>query len=173
MFEKGEYIIYGTKGVCKVADITTIDMEGATKDRLYYVLEPLGVSGSKVFTPVGNTKIIMRRILTKEEALHLIDGITNIGQLGVANDKQREEKYKEALKSCDCTEWVKVIKSLYLRKQERVSQGKKLTSMDERYLKTAEDTLFSELSIPLDISKEEMENFITDKIEEKVECTKI
>ena len=37
MFEIGEYIVYGVKGVCRIEDITHIDISGADKDRLYYV----------------------------------------------------------------------------------------------------------------------------------------
>ena len=42
MFEIGEYIVYGVKGVCRIEDITHIDISGADKDRLYYVLAPVG-----------------------------------------------------------------------------------------------------------------------------------
>lgn len=37
MFEVGEYIVYGCKGVCQVEEITHIDIPGSNKDRLYYV----------------------------------------------------------------------------------------------------------------------------------------
>jgi len=29
MFEQGEYIVYGSTGVCKVEKVTTMDMDGA------------------------------------------------------------------------------------------------------------------------------------------------
>ena len=41
MFEIGEYIVYGTKGVCQVEDISQVDIPGANKDRLYYVLSQI------------------------------------------------------------------------------------------------------------------------------------
>ena len=34
MFEVGEYIVYGCKGVCQVEEITHIDIPGSNKDRL-------------------------------------------------------------------------------------------------------------------------------------------
>lgn len=164
-FEIGEYIIYGMTGVCKVEDITTLDMEGVSKDRLYYVLQPLNAKNGKIFTPVDNDKCTMRKVLSKDEACNLIDQIPSIDQLWIINDKQREEKYKAAIKSCDCREWIGVTKTLYLQKQTRLAQGKRLTEMDERYLRMAEEHLFSELSIPLGIPKEEMEKYIADRIE--------
>ena len=44
MFEIGEYIVYGVKGVCRIEDITHIDISGADKDRLYYVLPRLAMA---------------------------------------------------------------------------------------------------------------------------------
>ena len=52
MFEKGEYIVYGTTGVCQVMDITTMKQKEATQAKLYYVLEPVSSPGGKILTPV-------------------------------------------------------------------------------------------------------------------------
>ena len=41
MFEIGEYVVCGAKGVCQIRDITHIDMSGADKEKLYYVLAPV------------------------------------------------------------------------------------------------------------------------------------
>ncbi len=165
MFEIGEYIVYGTTGVCKIMDITSMNMEGVPKDALYYILQPYHQNSSKIFISVDNQKTIMRRILTREEVEGLIEEIPSIEELWVENDKQREEEYKTCIRSCECKEWVKIIKSLYLRKQERLAKGKKITATDERYLRMAEDNLYSELSIPLGIPKDEMEQYIAEKIE--------
>ncbi|MGL5437973.1 MAG: CarD family transcriptional regulator [Lachnospiraceae bacterium] len=166
MFEKGQYIVYGTSGVCKVEDITTMNMEGISNERLYYVLAPMSQNGGKIFTPTDNQKTLMREILSKEEADRLIQDIPEIEELWIANEREREEKYKICMRSCDCREWIKIIKTLYLRKQERMEQGKKVTATDEKYLRMAEDHLYSELSIPLGIPKDRMENYITGHITE-------
>lgn len=163
MFEKGEYIIYGTTGVCEVMDITTISLDGIPSEKLYYILRPCYKSGSKVFTPVDNQTTPMRKILNRIEASALIDDIPNIQELWVGNDKQREDQYKQAIKSCECIEWIRIIKALYQRSRERIAQGKKITATDERYLRLAQDNLYSELSIPLEIPKEQMDNYINSR----------
>jgi len=165
MFEKGKYIVYGTSGVCLVEDITTMCLDGISKDRLYYVLTPLSQNGGKIFTPTDNQKTIMRDVLSKEEAELLIKDIPGIEELWITNERAREEKYKECMKSCDCREWIKIIKTLCVRKQERTAQGKKITSTDEKYLRLAEDHLYSELSIPLGIPKDGMESYISEYID--------
>ena len=167
MFDKGEYIIYGNSGVCQVEDVTTMNMEGVPRDRLYYVLVPASQKGGKIFTPVDNEKTLMRRILTHEEATSLIDGIPEIEELWITSEKLRENKYKECMRSGDCREWVRIIKTLYLRRQERSAQGKKVTATDEKYLHMAEDYLYSELEIPLKIPKSQMEQYILERIRQK------
>lgn len=164
MFEKGDYIVYGSTGICVIEDITTMDMPGIAKDRLYYVMKPYGQVGNKIFTPVENPKMKLRRVLTKDEALGLIDEIPNIEEIGIQEEKLREQKYKEYIRSCECENWIRIIKTLYHRKQERVSQGKKVTATDERYFKLAEDNLYTEFSISLDMPKNEVEEYITQRI---------
>lgn len=167
MFEVGEYIVYGVKGVCRVLDITHIDISGADKDRLYYVLAPVGESSGKIYAPTDNQKVMMRRIISKEQAQQLINEMPQIEPLWVPNEKQREMKYKEALNTCDYHAWVSIVKTLYLRRQERVAQGKKITALDERYMRTAENELYSELSLTLGVPKTEMEDYIREKLEQR------
>ena len=66
MFDKGEYIIYGNSGVCQVEDVTTMNMEGVPRDRLYYVLVPASQKGGKIFVSVKDTGIgIPKREINK------------------------------------------------------------------------------------------------------------
>lgn len=165
MFKVGEYVVYGTNGVCKVESIGTMNM--GMGDREYYTLAPIYEKKSKLFTPVDNQKVIIRPVLTLEETNELIDEIEEIDLLHVEDEKKREETYKEAMRTCDSKQWVKIIKTLYLRKQDRLSQGKKATSSDEKYLHMAQQNLYGELAFSLKIPKEEVEQFITERMKEK------
>ena len=60
------------------------------------------------------------------------------------------------MKSCDLRQWVQVIKALLIRKEEREANGKKATVTDERYMKLAEDGLYSELSLVMGKDREEI-----------------
>lgn len=167
MFEKGDYVIYGSTGICCVMGVTSMDMDGIPKDRLYYILQPEGKPGSKIFTPVDNQKPVIRKVLSKEEAEELIEEIPEIETLDIGNDKLREEKYKEFVQSCDCRKLIRIIKTIYLRDKKRIENGKKATAVDERYLRLAEDNLYAELSMLLGIPKNHMESYITSKIHGK------
>ncbi len=166
MFEVKDYIIYGNHGVCKVEAVGKLDSAGTAKDRLYYTLEPVYQNGSKIFTPVDNEKVMIRAVLSKEEAIELIDDIKNIDSLWITDEKRRESDYKEAFKKNDCRELVKIIKTIYSRKQTRIAEGKKVTASDERYFRMAEETLCGELAIPLKMEKEEVKQFVSDRVKE-------
>lgn len=169
MYKIGEFVVYGRTGICEVAEITTMKMDGVPKDRLYYILTPCKNKGGKIFTPVDNDKVVMRPVITKEKAMELLEQIPEIQELWIPNDKMRETKYKECLRTCECEDMIRIIKTLYIRKLDRQAQGKKITATDERYLKMAEGSLYSELSLALGIPEEEMEDYICKYIEEKNE----
>ena len=84
--------------------------------------------------------------------------------LGVENEKMREETYKKCIRSCQCRELLRMIKTIRFRKRDRLSRGKKATATDEKYLKTAEENVYTELSMLLDIPKNKMEDYIQDRI---------
>lgn len=166
MFQVEDYIIYGNAGVCQVKNVGVLDSLGASKDRMYYTLSPRYAKESKIFTPVDNKKVIMRPVLTKGEAIKLIDSIKEVGCLYISDEKKREQEYKEAFQKCDCMELVKVIKTIYLRKQSRIAEGKKGTSGDEKYFQMAEENLYGELAISLDMGKEEVKEFVIERVEQ-------
>lgn len=165
MFKKGMYIVYGTRGVCEVVDITHADMEGVPEDRWYYSLHPCYEKECRILTPVDGNKTAMREILSKQEAEELIGDMVNIEELWIADNKKREERYKEAMKGGNCKDLICIIKSLHIQKQDRLAQGKKTLSVDERYLKMAEENLYAELAISLGIPKEHMVEYISEKIQ--------
>ena len=164
MFKKGEYVIYGNVGVCQVADISTLNIHGAPKDKLYYILEPVNQNSSRVFTPVDNQNVVIRNIMSKDDVEILISDIPNTEELLVKDEKLREQMYKECIKSGQCKKLLSLMKTIYLRKEERFRQGKKLSATDERYFKLAQDNLNTELAMSLQIPVNEMKEYILDKL---------
>ncbi|MBE5964159.1 MAG: CarD family transcriptional regulator [Lachnospiraceae bacterium] len=164
MFNVGEYVIYGSQGVCRVESIGPLELSGISKDKQYYTLSPIYQAESKVYAPVDNNKVVMRHILTKSEVEALIGRICDIDTIIVANDRLRETVYKEALHTCNCEDLIKVIKTIYIRKQDRIREGKKSTNSDERYLKLAESALYGEFALVLDMKRDEVESYITSSV---------
>lgn len=165
MFKVGEYVVHGNDGVCKVEAVEP--MSGMNSDRIYYTLVPVYSSGSKLFVPTDSTKVITRAVISKNDVNKLMEEWDEIDVLRVDNDKKREEIYKEALRSCDTRQWVKLIKTSYQRNQTRLANGKKATTSDERYLHMAQENLFGEMAIPLNMSRGEAEDYFIGKVESK------
>ena len=167
MFQAGDVIVCGTHGVCRVEKVGPLSSAVADRDRLYYTLKPLYARGSVVFTPVDNEKMVIRPVISREEALRLIDGIRDAEALGIEDERKREENYKTALKSCRAEELVKMIKTINARKRSRAARGKKATDADSRYVKLAEDYLYGELAISLDLERDQVKAFIRERIGEE------
>lgn len=160
MFDIGDYIVYGHNGICRVLDITHPDISGVDTDRLYYVLMPEKTKGSRLFCPADDDNISIRRVINEQEAKEIISASKGVEPLVIENDRMRDVSYKNAMKSSDLMQWIKVIKTLLIRKRERESLGKKITATDERYLKLAQEGLYSELALATGLGKEKIQEII-------------
>ena len=70
MLEKGSFVVNTSNGICEVSDIVTMDMTGTEKE--YYVLVPIDEKKAKAFLPVDTAEKRVRPVMSKEDALTLI-----------------------------------------------------------------------------------------------------
>ena len=166
MYKPGDRIIYGSTGVCRVKEITTPDFE-KDKSRKYYALEPVYQDGV-IYTPV-DTKVFMRPVISREEAHDLIDQIPTMQTEAYHNNvlRELEEHYNEYLKSHDCGDLLELGRSIYMKRKELLSQHRKFGAVDERFMKRAEDLLYGELAVALDIEKNKVEAYIAERVDGK------
>ena len=70
MYQKGDYVVYGTKGVCLIEDVTMLDWgaDCISSEKLCYKLTPRFVKGSTIYAPVENEKTVIRSVMSREEA---------------------------------------------------------------------------------------------------------
>lgn len=168
MFEIGDIVLYGTQGIWEIDDISTIDIHGVDKKRLYYILRQKDTSGT-IYVPVdGNTSKI-KKMVSKKEAMEMISQIPDIEPLKLSDAKKPEPEYKEVLRGNDCRKLLSLIKCIYFRKMKRLEEGKKVTAVDEKYMKLAEGVLYQELGTVLDISEVQVLDYITNMIE-SIQC---
>ena len=170
MFSVNDYVVLGNHGVCVMKAIGRLDVGVAERGRLYYTLEPLYTQKNTIYTPVDSEKNSLRRAITREEALELIDRIPQVETVWVPDEKRREERYREIMRQNDCMGWMQIIKTLYLKKQKRLAEGRKNTARDELYLKLAEDFLYGEFAAALDVEKDEVEDLIGRRVREMEMC---
>ena len=159
MYHPGEYVVRNGCGVCRVKEVTYL---GA---RQYYTLVPLSDQAAKLYVPVDLEESLLRDVISPEDAWHTIQSIPEIEGMAVADDKSREQSYKEAIRSGQPVALIQVIKRIYQRNRQRVSQGKDVMDMDKRYCRLAEDKLHEELAFALGREKSEMPALIKSAIE--------
>ena len=149
MFAAGDLVVYGGEGVCRVESIGPSGLAYDDGTRLYYHLTPLYRSGT-VMTPV-DTGVLMRSVITQEEALALIAAIPSLPPCKPEQPGIRAAKdfYHQVVMRCQCGELAAMIHNVCRKRAWALRHGKKVSQMDERYLKRAEDQLYGELAAVL------------------------
>ena len=158
MFKKGDYVAYSNNGICRVEDTVIMSMPDGKKE--YYTLLPINEPTAKIYLPLDYQGQRARLAMNGEQARELCVKIGELEVLSVVNEKERERVYKEAIASNDPYILAGVLKTISARKKEREIQGKKSTSIDDRYLKVVENQLYGELMHALQVNKEELEHII-------------
>jgi len=165
VFEIGDCVVYGVNGICRVCEIVPSPYD-KTDTRDYYVLVPVNdTMNAKICTPVGNQRVPMRPLMTKEEIDALIADMPSIELLDIPVEKQRREIYRTTVSSLVPRAYVKVIKTVRQRQQELAAAHKHFPMTDLEYGRLARHLLHSECAHVLGISEEEVEKYIADKLD--------
>ena len=164
MFQKGDYVICGSNGICSVEAVTTLKMPGVDSNKEYYLLKPVFSPQSTVYIPVNFPEGSLRRALTKEEAMALIRTIPTLPEIAITDEKNLESIYKEYMLSNNISRQIMLIKTIWKRQEKRIRNGSKTTALDTRYFKQAEQYVNEELAVALSIPKDEVVSFIKDKV---------
>lgn len=165
MFEIGEYVVKANSGICKIEEIIELDLLDNGNLESYYVVVPIDNKSSKLFVPINTSANTLRQVINETQAWDIINSISLIPEPSFENEKVREAKYKEAIKSCEPTALIGILKSMHTRKKLRSQQGKKNFAIDEHFFKLAENSLYSELSFATGQDQQHIGKIITDIIE--------
>lgn len=168
MYQVGELVLYGSTGVGRVKEVKEHTSPATGEKQLYYVLQSL-YEDCVISAPVEAGKVFMRPIISREEAEEIIDRIPEMdGEIYCSKvSRDLAEHYEALLKSHDCQSLVELTKSIYAKKQEFLNRKRKFGTVDERFLKRAEDLLFGELAAALDMPRDRMQAYIAARVEGK------
>ena len=156
MFKVDDYIMYGRTGVCKVIDITNERFING-EERKYYVLSGIHNNNNNTIIkiPLDNTKIPMRKIISKGDVTSLINDMSNMEALWIDDERKRSNKFKTMLKSGKCEDLIELISNK--------RYFKKLNKADKEIIKEAERLVSEEFAIILNISPKEVNSYISSK----------
>lgn len=165
MYEVNDYVLYADVGVCQVREISKKEVPGSEESQLYYTLQPL-YQECVIHTPVENRKVFMRAAISKKEAEALIDKMPDIEAepFHGKGANQLTEYYTSLLNTRDLTDLVELTMSIYAKRDEIIKQKRKLSVVDERFMKRAEELLFGELAVALSIEKREVPAYIFSRV---------
>lgn len=159
----GEMVIYGSNGVCRIADIRRLCFPHIGEEKLYYVLEPQFTSET-IYAPMDTEKM-MRPLMTSEQVHDLIHQMPHIEQQPIRSSGALNEWCQEVMQLNQSEEVIRLIKSIYAKNEAALLKGKKIGQIDQRCMQKAEELLYGEFSVVLGIPREDVKDYISEEIE--------
>ncbi len=163
MFRIGDYVVRRGYGICR---IEAIGHPSVRKDveREYYTLRPIDDSGL-LHVPVDASEDMLRAVISKDEAIALIDGIPSMKISKGTNDRLRTARYKEAIDSGSLKELLNMIKEIYEKNKSTILKGKGIASVNEGKLFTEAEGMFtSEIALALGCKASDVPAYISEHI---------
>ena len=96
---------------------------------------------------------------TASEMEEIVERIPYIRTLNITSELYRQELYQKSLDKYDEVEWIKLIKTIYIRHQKKQTQNYEL-----KYFKAAKNIFHEEISLLLNIPLPKIETYIKQKI---------
>ena len=153
MFSIGEKVMYGGTGVCVVEEITSVKFSASQPGKPYYLLRPMYQTGT-IQTPADSGKVPIRPVMNRSEAEAVIDAMPTV-PAEICTEKNLSalrNYYQKQITSFDSMDLIRLAKSIRAKKIEAEKRQKRIGSTDEKYLRRAEELLFGELAVALEIS---------------------
>lgn len=152
-FRKGDPVIYGTNGVCLIADVSMHAPTPGEEARRYYILSQNSGCGMTIAVPADNPALVsrMRRVLTKDEIDALLAEAKGRDYPWNPDRRGRADEFSAILAAGMHRDLLLMIRCIYLQKQALLRANKRLNVADEATLKAAERLVTEEFAFALGI----------------------
>lgn len=155
----GDYVVY-RRDLCEIVDIK----EKYFNNKDYYILVPVRDKTLKLSVPVENENLI-RDLISVQEINDLISSIPQIEPIDIQN-RNVEIEYQKLLQTGKHEDLIRIIKTTYLRNQDRINNHKKVGEKDNHYFNLAEMYLYTELAQVLNMDYDSTKEYIIKKVKE-------
>lgn len=164
MFKVGDTVYYGAQGVCKIESES--EQRFGREVKKYLVLKPVYDNRNTIFVPIDNEKLYskMQNVLEEQELNTILDDVAIQDIIVIENNHERKDKLKQILAQGDRLLILRLIKTLYLLRDEKFAQGKRLPSTDEYILKEAEKLFCNELAFVFNRTFDEALSMVKERI---------
>ena len=163
-FAVNDYVIYGKSGLCFIKEIKRMLMAGTIAE--YYILNAVNSNDVTIYVPCNNEKLVskMRRPMTKQEIDEILSDAKGREINWIDNNAARSEAFHQITDSENYRDWVLLVACLYLKKKEKLANGKHLSLHDENTLRLLEKLIQDEFSFSLGIDKNQVAEYIQNKL---------
>ena len=162
-YNTGEYVVYAGTEICLISEIVNRCFDGI-RELDYYKLIPESPGNSSYYIPYAGFDEKVRPLLTQEEIYSIIDDMPALEKKWIINKNERLSVFIKTLRSDDYRKLIGLMKGIYAEQQKRNSDGKKLTSSDEKALIEAQKLMHKEFSLVLGIKEEDVHSFIESRL---------
>lgn len=159
-YNVGDQVVYGSHGVCIIASIETKRLDKRTVR--YYVLEHMDRSGCRYYVPTDNEVAAskIRRIMTEQQIRDLLSSSEVHNSVWVEDENSRKQRYKELITGKDLPALINMVHCLHIHRNNQCIAGKKFHICDENFLRDAQKLIGEELSVALQLSENEVSDYI-------------
>ena len=157
MFEVGNYVIYGTTGVCQICEIAPLPFG---QEGLYYTLRIVHDSQNNFIyapiTSVATGKVFLRDMISPAQAENFLQSLPSEPLPWIPDLRKRNENYTLLAASGDPCNWARLLVCLYTKQKEKQEEQRTLPRRDHELLALSEKLLYGELATVLDRSMEDI-----------------
>lgn len=167
MYKINDVVCYQNYGICQIIDIKDLTVMNNKARKYYFMRKMYDKCDSTIIKIPVDTTNIMRPVISKENAFMLIDSIPSLEPVMIKDIRERETLFKSMISSWKIEEWVKVIKSIYMMRNEyrRSDKPKIMPIIDMKYFEKAESLFNQEMAYALELSEDEIPVYIERMIE--------
>ncbi len=162
LFKEGDYIFYGSGGLCRIDSICEMPFEGAKVGIPYYILHTLSEPKQTILNPSDNERVLMRPVMTKDEAMNIFAALPSLLPFEAPSSKLLREKYIAAIKSASPTEWGKILRTYETRRRASELRLLRVTEAERNFYTQAMALLCSEIALVLGRAFPEISEHVTD-----------
>ena len=161
-YEVGQYVVYGTNGICIIDSIERMSFTAGAPGEIYYVLRQHKNPSNKYFVPMKNEEILskLREPMCREDIEDILMGLSDEDVKWINDRRQRGEYFREILHDGVSGRLLSMIICIYEKKRELAKNGKKLSVTDQTTLKSAEKLVEEEFAWALEMDPNDIPAFI-------------
>ena len=161
-FEVGQYVVYGTNGICIIDSIEQVSFAAGAPAETYYILRQHKNRANKYFVPMKNESLVakMREPMVREDIEDILMGLSDGDVKWIKDRRERGDYFRSILHDGVSVRLLNMVTCIYEKKRELAKIGKKLSVTDMTTLKSAEKLVEEECAWALGIPQEEVPAFI-------------